>query len=475
MRRDERHSKSAMAIRPARRQTGGLLSVVGEASVPLEGRAVDADRRIRADARRGYDEAGDTADEGHARRDVDVPHGVVLPNKRHGVSSPVVGFVVALALVGMSFSGSLVAERSHVAGACVAAAQAWRDANARLTQARDLANATLALIGSDDPATGAMGYRDTAGGGPLVATVEKALSDAPAFDASATPCASSSDAAVIAQRTVAIDDGATALNVAVDALIADLEPYRAGTLCTNATTTLTAAVNALNAARSDAQSALDVAGSASDYAATPDGAALIAALQAALTDAQSVSSTAPACTTTDQAGAIDAVTQSVIGATTAIQDATQALNASMVASGKVYTGENGRLDPSTLCHVPYDAKQLLRCDAEAAWMKLNAVYKAEWGEDIPIDLSYRTYDEQVKMREIYGGGAAIPGTSNHGWGTAVDLPDYREGGIGLEWNYGTPKYEWMKANAPAFGWVNPSWAVQDGPGPHEPWHFEYVG
>jgi len=156
-----------------------------------------------------------------------------------------------------------------------------------------------------------------------------------------------------------------------------------------------------------------------------------------------------------------------------LADAVAALEA--VQPAHTYTGGNGDLDPSTLCQVPYDTKQLLRCDAEAAWMRLDAVYTSVWGVDIPIDLSYRTYDEQVEMRQIYGSGAALPGTSNHGWGTAVDLPDYREGGEGLEWNYGTEKYEWMKANAPAYGWVNPSWAVQGGVGPHEPWHFEYVG
>ncbi len=148
-----------------------------------------------------------------------------------------------------------------------------------------------------------------------------------------------------------------------------------------------------------------------------------------------------------------------------------------------YTGGNGRLDPATLCAVPYDPKQLLRCDAEAAWMRLDAAYKAHWGEDIPIDLSYRTYDEQVEMKRIWGSGAATPGYSNHGWGTAVDLPDYRLvddptyalASLGADWNYGTPKYEWLKAEAPAYDWVNPSWAVQGGVGPHEPWHFEYTG
>jgi len=167
---------------------------------------------------------------------------------------------------------------------------------------------------------------------------------------------------------------------------------------------------------------------------------------------------------------LDEQTAALIQVEQDLSETTQAIRAI-----HVYTGGNGDIDPDNLCEVPYDPKQLLRCNAEAAWMRLNEVYKGVWGENIPIDLSYRTYDEQVQMRAEYGSGAAVPGTSNHGLGTAVDLPDYRETVEGLEWNYGTPKYEWMKANAPAYGWINPSWAVEGGVGPHEPWHFEYVG
>ena len=47
--------------------------------------------------------------------------------------------------------------------------------------------------------------------------------------------------------------------------------------------------------------------------------------------------------------------------------------------------------------------------------------------------------------------AAVPGTSNHGWGLAVDLC----GGIQ---NFGTPHYTWMKANAGRFGFLHPDWA-----------------
>jgi len=362
-----------------------------------------------------------------------------------------------------------------VDAACTAAGQAWTDATTRLTQAKDRASAALGLVNGGDAASGTQGYKDTSTGGTLVAAVEQALRDVPAFDASATPCTSSSGAAAIAERTRAIDDGATSLGNAVDALTADLEPYRAKQLCDAQSAAFNDAVTGLGVAEANAKSALDVADGAADYSATSDGASLIAALTAAMAGAQALDRAAPACTTTDQAASAGVSVRAMTDATAALEDATNALNASMVASGKVYTGENGRLDPATLCRLPFDPVQLLRCDAAAALTKLNVAYKAAWGEDIPVDLSYRTYDEQVKMRDIYGGGAAEPGKSNHGWGTAIDLPDYRQGGVGLDWNYGTPKYEWMKANAPAYGWVNPPWAQQGGKGPHEPWHFEYVG
>jgi LAS superfamily LD-carboxypeptidase LdcB len=61
--------------------------------------------------------------------------------------------------------------------------------------------------------------------------------------------------------------------------------------------------------------------------------------------------------------------------------------------------------------------------------------------------------------------AAVPGTSNHGWGRAVDLCG------GIE-SFGTPQHDWLVANAPRFGWVHPSWAEVTGSRP-EPWHFEF--
>ncbi|MET0133024.1 MAG: M15 family metallopeptidase, partial [Kibdelosporangium sp.] len=61
--------------------------------------------------------------------------------------------------------------------------------------------------------------------------------------------------------------------------------------------------------------------------------------------------------------------------------------------------------------------------------------------------------------------AAVPGTSNHGWGLALDL-------CGGAQSAGSPEHAWLMANAPGYGWQNPPWA-QPGRGRVEPWHWEF--
>jgi LAS superfamily LD-carboxypeptidase LdcB len=51
---------------------------------------------------------------------------------------------------------------------------------------------------------------------------------------------------------------------------------------------------------------------------------------------------------------------------------------------------------------------------------------------------------------------AVPGTSNHNLGIAVDIADASG-----------KRLEWLVKNAPQFGW---SWEVV----PEEPWHIRYV-
>src|SRR5690606_17768614 len=110
----------------------------------------------------------------------------------------------------------------------------------------------------------------------------------------------------------------------------------------------------------------------------------------------------------------------------------------------------------------------LRPDAADALIALNEEFRAVFGENIALDLSYRSLADQVAMREVYGSLAAEPGSSNHGLGTAVDVWEWRA------YAFGSDRYRWLVENGPAYGWVAPEWARADGLNP-EYWHFEYVG
>jgi LAS superfamily LD-carboxypeptidase LdcB len=90
---------------------------------------------------------------------------------------------------------------------------------------------------------------------------------------------------------------------------------------------------------------------------------------------------------------------------------------------------------------------------------------------VPADC-YRDYSGQVYWRTWWCNvgkcaNAAIPGTSNHGLGLAVDLCG------GVE-RFGSPGFLWMKSNAGRFGFVHPGWAEPGGSKP-EPWHWEFAG
>ncbi len=127
---------------------------------------------------------------------------------------------------------------------------------------------------------------------------------------------------------------------------------------------------------------------------------------------------------------------------------------------------NGLIPPSAMCPLGVGGHSL-RCDAAAAYRAMSAAYAAAFGGPICITDSYRTYAAQVKLYGEKPALAAVPGTSNHGWGLAVDLC----GGIQ---NFGTPQYAWMVANAGRFGFLHPTWA-DPGNGREEPWHWEYAG
>ena len=127
---------------------------------------------------------------------------------------------------------------------------------------------------------------------------------------------------------------------------------------------------------------------------------------------------------------------------------------------------NGLIPPSALCPLGA-AGHALRCDAAAAYRAMSAAFASAFGTPICITDSYRGYASQVKLYGEKPALAAVPGTSNHGWGLAIDLC----GGIQT---FGTAQYSWMTANAGRFGYLHPTWA-DPGRGREEPWHWEFAG
>ena len=84
---------------------------------------------------------------------------------------------------------------------------------------------------------------------------------------------------------------------------------------------------------------------------------------------------------------------------------------------------NGRLPSSVLA--PIGGGYYLRKDAAAAFNAMSREAQRRWGRPITVVAGYRTYARQVYFWNLWRAGrgnlAAHPGTSNHGWGLAVDL------------------------------------------------------
>lgn len=121
------------------------------------------------------------------------------------------------------------------------------------------------------------------------------------------------------------------------------------------------------------------------------------------------------------------------------------------------TSANGELPESALTEIGDGYR--LTADAAEAFASLRAA-ASDAGMTMTVNSAYRSYADQVGMVEAYGlladgGRAAEPGTSEHGWGTAVDLT--LDGAALI----------WMRENAGTYGFAE---TIAD-----EPWHWNYVG
>lgn len=118
---------------------------------------------------------------------------------------------------------------------------------------------------------------------------------------------------------------------------------------------------------------------------------------------------------------------------------------------------NGQVPAGALESIGQGGHQLYAPAAES-WKAAVAAAAAD-GIDLKVTDSYRTYDQQVELAQrkgLYknGGYAATPGTSNHGWGLAVDADITAPATL-----------SWLRTNGYKYGFVE---AV-----PREPWHWEF--
>lgn len=126
-------------------------------------------------------------------------------------------------------------------------------------------------------------------------------------------------------------------------------------------------------------------------------------------------------------------------------------------------GENGRLAAGELTAIPGGR---LRADAAVAWLAMRRYIgneKGIWICPTSMRTSYRCYADQQYFWNLYRAGkgalAARPGTSNHGWGLAVDIP--------------TPAMQAaVRECGHRFGWgIRGGKLASDAPS--EPWHATF--
>ncbi len=211
-----------------------------------------------------------------------------------------------------------------------------------------------------------------------------------------------------------------------------------------------AAAAKAEADRAVAEQKARVAAAAVTLATTQQQAAAAAARENALAQAEVIARTRSAVPPID----------ALLGAAVARPEAT--------CKGASTAGfANGQIPVDVLCPLWGTSGQVLRADAAASFNALSRKYAETFSAPICVTDSYRDFASQVAVRAAKPTLAAVPGTSNHGWGVALDLCD----GVQV---FGSPQHEWLKLHAMAYGWFHPSWAQAGGSKP-EPWHWEYAG
>lgn len=134
---------------------------------------------------------------------------------------------------------------------------------------------------------------------------------------------------------------------------------------------------------------------------------------------------------------------------------------------------NGRIDPNNLQSIGVGQHRLYK-DAAQAFIQMAKAYYDIKKKPLTVTDSYRPLQVQIDLilkKGYYKGEAPVntsqtsglaaqPGTSNHGWGLAVDI-------AGAD-TFDSDTYKWLATNAENFGFQR----IKDDT--KEPWHWEYT-
>lgn len=154
-------------------------------------------------------------------------------------------------------------------------------------------------------------------------------------------------------------------------------------------------------------------------------------------------------------GAFEAALQAASGGITDLQG-TRATSGAMKIPAELMRYGNGKIPKEALSLIGV-GQHRLSSKAAQSFRAMRAAAATD-GIEIGVTDSYRDLGAQealARQKGLYsqGGLAARPGTSNHGWGLALDV---KVDAAGLSW---------MRLHAAQYGFV--------GDVPREPWHWDY--
>jgi zinc D-Ala-D-Ala carboxypeptidase len=150
-----------------------------------------------------------------------------------------------------------------------------------------------------------------------------------------------------------------------------------------------------------------------------------------------------------------AATQTGTTGTTAVGSGRALVNAKNVPTEYLKYG-NGKIPSEALSQISGTSHRMW-APAARSYEAMRSAAAAD-GVTLGITDSYRTYESQVDLaarKGLYnqGGLAAVPGTSNHGWGMALDL------------KLDSTALAWMREHGDEYGFEESV--------PRETWHWEY--